>query len=178
MATFEQAGVDAIVVNSAGCGSAMKEYGRLLGDPVELQVRDLAEFLAELGPVARRHPLPVTAAYHDACHLAHAQRITRQPRDLLRAIPDLNLVELPDAGTCCGSAGVYNLVQPEAAAELGARKAEAVLTAGAPVLISANPGCSLQIAAAVAERGGQVTVAHTAEILDASIRGARHVTMS
>jgi glycolate oxidase iron-sulfur subunit len=173
MATFEQAGVDAIVVNSAGCGSAMKEYGRLLGDPVELQVRDLAEFLAELGPVARRHPLPVTAAYHDACHLAHAQRITRQPRDLLRAIPDLNLVELPDAGTCCGSAGVYNLVQPEAAAELGARKAEAVLTAGAPLLISANPGCSLQIAAAVAERGGHVAVAHTAEILDASIRGAR-----
>jgi glycolate oxidase iron-sulfur subunit len=173
IATFEQAGVDAIVVNSAGCGSAMKEYGRLLGDPVELQVRDLAEFLAELGPVARRHPLPVTAAYHDACHLAHAQRITRQPRDLLRAIPDLNLVELPDAGTCCGSAGVYNLVQPEAAAELGARKAEAVLTAGAPLLISANPGCSLQIAAAVAERGGHVAVAHTAEILDASIRGAR-----
>jgi glycolate oxidase iron-sulfur subunit len=171
IATFEQAGVDAIVVNSAGCGSAMKEYGRLLGDPVELQVRDLAEFLAELGPVARRHPLPVTAAYHDACHLAHAQRITRQPRELLRAVPGLDLVEVPDAGTCCGSAGVYNLVQPEAAAELGARKAEAVLAAGAPVLISANPGCSLQIAAAVAGRGEHVTVAHTAEVLDASIRG-------
>jgi glycolate oxidase iron-sulfur subunit len=171
IATFERAGVDAIVVNSAGCGSAMKEYGRLLGDPVSVTVRDLSEFLVELGPAARRHPLPITAAYHDACHLAHAQRITRQPRELLRAVPDLNLVEVPDAGTCCGSAGVYNLVQPEAAAELGARKAEAVLAAGAPVLISANPGCSLQVAAAVAGRGEHLTVAHTAEVLDASIRG-------
>jgi glycolate oxidase iron-sulfur subunit len=172
IATFERAGVDAVVVNSAGCGSAMKEYRRLLGDvPDGFKVRDLAEFLAELGPVAPRHPLPVTAAYHDACHLAHAQRITGQPRELLRAIPELSLVELADAGNCCGSAGVYNRVQPEAAAELGARKAEAVLAAGAPVVISANPGCSLQIAAAVAGRGGHVTVAHTAEVLDASIRG-------
>ncbi|HLK72585.1 MAG TPA: heterodisulfide reductase-related iron-sulfur binding cluster [Streptosporangiaceae bacterium] len=181
--TFEQAGVDAIVVNSAGCGSAMKEYERLLGrdgqDPswagraaaLSARVRDLSEFLADLGPVAPRHPLPVTAAYHDACHLGHAQRITRQPRDLLRAIPELRLVELPDAGTCCGSAGVYNLLQPEAAAELGARKAQSVLDAGAPLLISANPGCTLQIAAALADRGEHVSVAHTAEILDASLRG-------
>ena len=146
--TFERAGVDTIVVNSAGCGSAMKEYERLLsGDPdwtgraaaLSGRVRDLSEFLAELGPAAPRHPLPVTAAYHDACHLGHAQRITRQPRELLRAIPDLTLVELPDAGTCCGSAGVYNLLQPEAASELGVRKAQAVLAAGAPLLISANP---------------------------------------
>jgi glycolate oxidase iron-sulfur subunit len=186
IATFERAQVDAIVVNSAGCGSAMKEYERLLAGPdgapegsgwaaraaaLSAKVRDLTEFLAELGPAAPRHPLPVTAAYHDACHLAHAQRITRQPRELLRAIPELNLVELPDAGTCCGSAGVYNLLQPEAAAELGARKAQAVMDAGAPLVISANPGCSLQIAAALAERGRPVTVAHTAEILDASLRG-------
>ena len=181
IATFEQAGVDAIVVNSAGCGSAMKEYGRLLGQAgpgwaeraadMSGQVRDLAEFLAEIGPVARRHPLPVTAAYHDACHLAHAQRITTQPRELLRAIPGLNLVEVPDAGTCCGSAGVYNLLQPEAATELGARKAESVLATGAPLLISANPGCSLQIASAVARRGQDIAVAHTVEVLDASIRG-------
>ena len=135
------------------------------------KVRDLAEFLAELGPAAPRHPLPVTAAYHDACHLAHAQRITRQPRDLLRAIPGLTLVEVPDAGTCCGSAGVYNLLQPEAASELGARKAESVQSTGAPLLISANPGCSLQIASALAERGQDIAVAHTAEVLDASIRG-------
>ena len=181
--TFERAGVDAIVVNSAGCGSAMKEYERLLGrDGQDLgwagraaalsaRVRDLSEFLVDLGPVAPRHPLPVTAAYHDACHLAHAQRITRQPRELLRAIPELRLVELADAGTCCGSAGVYNLLQPEAGGELGARKAQAVLDAGAPLLISANPGCTLQIAAALADRGERVAVAHTAEILDASLRG-------
>ena len=181
--TFEQAGVDAIVVNSAGCGSAMKEYKRLLGGDgqdlgwagraaaLSARVRDFTEFLTELGPTAPRHPLPVTAAYHDACHLAHAQRITRQPRELLRAIPELELVELPDAGICCGSAGVYNLLQPEAAAELGARKAQAVLDAGAPLLISANPGCTLQIAAALADRGEHVEVAHVAEILDASLRG-------
>ena len=181
--TFERAGVDAIVVNSAGCGSAMKEYERLLGrDGQDLgwagraaalsaRVRDLSEFLTDLGPVAPRHPLPVTAAYHDACHLAHAQRITRQPRELLRAIPELRLVELADAGTCCGSAGVYNLLQPDAAGELGARKAQAVLDAGAPLLISANPGCTLQIAAALADRGEHVAVAHVAEILDASLRG-------
>jgi glycolate oxidase iron-sulfur subunit len=181
IATFEQAGVDAVVVNSAGCGSAMKEYERLLrgadggwaerAAEMSGKVRDLAEFLAELGPAAPRHPLPVTAAYHDACHLAHAQRITRQPRELLRAIPGLTLVEVPDAGTCCGSAGVYNLLQPEAASELGARKAESVQSTGASLLISANPGCSLQIASALAERGQDIAVAHTAEVLDASIRG-------
>jgi len=177
IATFETEDVDAIVVNSAGCGSAMKEYERLLAGSgwaaraaaLSAKVRDLSEFLAELGPAARRHPLPVTAAYHDACHLAHAQRITRQPRELLRAIPELNLVELADAGTCCGSAGVYNLLQPEAASELGARKAQAVLDAGAPMVISANPGCTLQIAAALADRGTHIAVAHVAEVLDASL---------
>jgi glycolate oxidase iron-sulfur subunit len=135
------------------------------------KVQDLAEFLAGIGPAAPRHPLPVTAAYHDACHLAHAQRITREPRELLRAIPELNLVEVSDAGTCCGSAGVYNLLQPAAATELGARKAESVAATGAPLLISANPGCSLQIASALAARGQDIAVAHTAEVLDASIRG-------
>jgi glycolate oxidase iron-sulfur subunit len=203
--TFEAAGVDAIVVNSAGCGSAMKEYERLFANlesssdagtesesadvspalagqvesgswatraaALSARVRDLAEFLAELGPVAPRHPVPVTAAYHDACHLGHAQRITRQPRELLRAIPSLDLVELPDAGTCCGSAGVYNLLQPEAARELGVRKADAVLASGASLVISANPGCTLQISAELASRGLSVATAHTAQILDASIRG-------
>jgi glycolate oxidase iron-sulfur subunit len=180
IAAFERAGVDVIVVNSAGCGSAMKEYERLLaGDPgwarraaaLSAKVRDLAEFLAELGPVAERRPLAVTAAYHDACHLGHAQRITRQPRDLLSAIPSLQLVEVPDAGTCCGSAGVYNLLQPQAARALGERKADSVLATGASVLVSANPGCTLQISALLAERGQHITTAHTAEVLDASIRG-------
>ncbi len=183
--TFERAGVDAIVVNSAGCGSAMKEYAEVLaGDPawsaraeaLSGTVRDFAEFLADLyrtggGPVAARHPLPVRAAYHDACHLAHAQRITAAPRELLGGIPDLELAEIADAGTCCGSAGVYNLVQPEAARELGERKAASVRDTGASLLISANPGCSLQIASALEARGEHIAVAHTAEILDASIRG-------
>ncbi len=180
--TFERAGVDAIVVNSAGCGSAMKEYSRLLAaDPawaaraeaLSAKVADLAEFVAELTPVAERHPLPVTAAYHDACHLGHAQRITRQPRDLLRAIPSLKLVEVPDAGTCCGSAGVYNLLEPAAARDLGARKAASVTATGASLLVSANPGCTLQICAALAEEGRSIATAHTAEVLDASIRKLR-----
>jgi glycolate oxidase iron-sulfur subunit len=174
VALFGRQRVDAVIVNSAGCGSAMKEYDRLLpggAGALDGKVRDFAEFLAELGPVAERHPLPVKAAYHDACHLGHAQRITRQPRDLLHGIPGLDLVEVPDAGTCCGSAGVYNLLQPEAAAELGQRKADSVLATGAKLLISANPGCSLQITAALAARGEHITVAHTAEVLDAAIRG-------
>ena len=176
--TFARAGVDAIVVNSAGCGSAMKEYDRLVPDlagALAGKVRDFSEFLTELGPVASRHPLrrggAIRTAYHDACHLGHAQRITRQPRELLRAIPGLELVELADAGTCCGSAGVYNLLQPSAAAELGERKADAVLASGASLLVSANPGCTLQISATLAARGQWIAVAHTAEILDASIRG-------
>jgi glycolate oxidase iron-sulfur subunit len=181
---FEAAEVDAIVVNSAGCGSAMKEYERLFGHLAEpsmtaraaalsARVRDLTEFLAELGPVAPRHPVPVRAAYHDACHLGHAQRITREPRALLRDIPDLELVELRDAGTCCGSAGVYNLLQPDAARALGARKADAVLDSGAALVISANPGCTLQISAELASRGQTIATAHIAEVLDASIRGVR-----
>jgi glycolate oxidase iron-sulfur subunit len=178
--TFEAAGVDAIVVNSAGCGSAMKEYERLFADSpawaaraaaLSARVRDLAEFLDELGPVAERHPVAVQAAYHDACHLGHAQRITAAPRALLRAIPSLELVELPDAGVCCGSAGVYNLLQPDAARELGRRKADSVAASGASLLISANPGCTLQISSALASQGVTLRTAHTAEVLDASING-------
>ena len=188
--TFEAADVEVIVVNSAGCGSAMKEYERLFAHLAEsspgdaeaaswaeraaalsARVRDLSEFLDELGPVATRHPLPVKAAYHDACHLGHAQRITAQPRSLLHGIPSLELADIPDAGTCCGSAGVYNLLQPEAAKELGARKADAVLSTGASLVISANPGCTLQISAELSSRGVSLATAHTAEVLDASIRG-------
>ncbi|MGH3212208.1 MAG: (Fe-S)-binding protein [Trebonia sp.] len=178
--TFEAAGVDTIVVNSAGCGSAMKEYELLFADSPEwveraaalsAKVRDLAEFLDALGPVAERHPVEVRAAYHDACHLGHAQRITAAPRALLRAIPGLELVDLRDPGTCCGSAGVYNLLQPEAARELGSRKADSVVDSGASLLISANPGCTLQISSELATRGVPLRTAHTAEVLDASING-------
>ena len=176
--TFEQAGVDAIIVNAAGCGSAMKEYEHLLaGDAawasraaaVSGKVRDFSEFLAEIGPAAPRSSLELTIAYHDACHLGHAQRITAQPRSLLRAIPGVTLTEIGDGGTCCGSAGIYNLVQPEAAAELGARKARAVSAANAELLVSANPGCALQITQALAAQGATLPMAHIAEVIDASI---------
>jgi glycolate oxidase iron-sulfur subunit len=178
--TFEQAGVDSVVVNAAGCGSAMKEYEQLFGAEAgwarraaafSAIVQDFTEFLAQLGPVAERAELPLTIAYHDACHLAHAQRITAQPRGLLRGIPGVSVTEIPDAGTCCGSAGIYNLVQPAAAAELGARKAASVRATGADLVVSANPGCSLQLAQALAGTGRPLPVAHIAEVLDASIQG-------
>ncbi|MDA8323430.1 MAG: heterodisulfide reductase-related iron-sulfur binding cluster [Actinomycetota bacterium] len=180
IATFERTGVDAIVVNSAGCGSGMKEYAELLADDpawagraevLAGKVADLSEFLAGLGPAAERHLLPITVAYHDACHLAHAQRITSQPRGLLTGIPGLTLTEIGDAGTCCGSAGIYNLVQPETAAELGARKAAAVAATGADLVVSGNPGCALQIASALGAAGSPKPVAHLAQVLDASILG-------
>jgi len=175
---FEAA--DVIVVNAAGCGSAMKEYRRLLADEPEwagraealsAKTKDLAEFLAELGPRAERRPLPVTVAYHDACHLAHAQGVRAQPRALLAGIPELTVKEIADPEICCGSAGTYNLLQPEAAAELGDRKAAGVRATGADLLVAANPGCSMQIATALERQGVRLPVAHTAEILDASLRG-------
>ena len=177
---FERAGVDTIVVNAAGCGSAMKEYGQLLAhDPgwaaraaaLSDRVADYSEFLARLGPAAVRHPLPLTAVYQDACHLGHAQRITRQPRELLAGIPGLTLAEIGDGGTCCGSAGIYNLVQPAAATQLGARKAQSVWGTGGELLVSANPGCAMQIAAALRSQGTPMPVAHVAQVLDASLRG-------
>ncbi|GAA4492325.1 heterodisulfide reductase-related iron-sulfur binding cluster [Actinoallomurus oryzae] len=174
------ADVDVVVVNAAGCGSAMKDYGDVLADEPEwaerarefsAKTRDLTEYLAELGPRATRHPLEMTVAYHDACHLAHAQGIRRQPRALLADIPGLEIREIADPEICCGSAGVYNLLQPEAAGELGDRKAANVSATGAGLLVAANPGCSLQIATALRRRGEEIAVAHTAEVLDASIRG-------
>ena len=186
IAAFEQASVDAVIVNAAGCGSAMKEYGQLLADDpgwaeraavFSANVRDFSEFLAELGPAAPRAELPLTIAYHDACHLGHAQRVTAQPRSLLRGIPGVTVTEVADAATCCGSAGIYNLVQPVAAAELGARKAAAVRATKADLLVSGNPGCTLQIARALAATGQPMPVAHVAEVLDASIMGKRSDTL-
>jgi glycolate oxidase iron-sulfur subunit len=182
---FERAGVDTVVVNAAGCGSSMKDYAEVLKDEpgwaeraAALRVRDLAEFLVELGPVAERHPLPISVAYHDACHLAHAQGVRSQPRELLGGVPGLDLREIAESAICCGSAGTYNLFQPEAARELGDRKAERVLATGADLLVSANPGCTMQIAAATRRAGkGEIRVAHTAEVLDASLRGVSPATL-
>ncbi|TWP33629.1 (Fe-S)-binding protein [Leekyejoonella antrihumi] len=187
--TFEQAGVDYIAINSAGCGSAMKEYEFLLADDpafaaevgdtgrsraeaFRAKVRDISELLVELGPVAERHPLPITIAYHDACHLAHAQGIRSQPRELLGGIPGLTIKEIPDGAICCGSAGVYNLLNPEPARELGDTKARNVLSTGAELLVTANPGCLMQISSAVTRQGGHLPTAHTVTVLDASLRAA------
>ncbi|GAA2700245.1 (Fe-S)-binding protein [Actinoplanes palleronii] len=178
--TFERSGMDYFVVNAAGCGSSLKEYGALLADDpayatraatFAAKVRDLAELLIEIGPVAERHPLPVTVAYHDACHLGHAQGIRAQPRTLLRGVPGLELREIADPEICCGSAGVWNVLNPEPAAALGDRKAAAVLATGASLLVTANPGCLMQVAAAVRRQGGEIALAHTAQVLDASICG-------
>ena len=172
--TFQAAGVDYVVVNSAGCGSIMKEYVELLGpeaQPFQDKVRDIAELLDELGPVAPRHPLDISVAYHDACHLGHAQGVREQPRRLLTAIPGLELREIAEGDLCCGSAGVYNLLHPEPARELGERKAANVVATGADVLVTANPGCLMQVASAIEGVPGEIRLAHTVEVLDASIRG-------
>jgi glycolate oxidase iron-sulfur subunit len=177
--TFEAARVETVVVNAAGCGSNLKEYGHQLRDEagwaeraeaLAAKVLDVSELLDELGPVARRHPLPMTVAYQDACHLAHAQGVRDQPRRLLRGIDGVEIKELVEADICCGSAGTYNLLNPEPARELGERKARAVLATGADLLVTANPGCWMQIATALARMGERVAVAHTVQVLDASIR--------
>jgi glycolate oxidase iron-sulfur subunit len=177
---FEKARVDEVIINAAGCGSNVKEYGHLLRDDTEYaarakafaaKCRDVSEFLAELEPRATRHPLRLRVAYHDACHLQHAQGVRTQPRTLLRRIPQLELLEIPESAICCGSAGIYNLVQPEAAAELGDRKAGHVVTLNADMVASGNPGCLLQLQAALARAGQKLPVRHIVELLDASIRG-------
>jgi glycolate oxidase iron-sulfur subunit len=179
---FDAAGVDQVVVNAAGCGSAMKEYGHLLRDDAayaerakafSARVRDLSELLVELGPVAPRHPLPMRVAWHDACHLGHAQGIRAQPRKALRAIPGLEVREIAEGEICCGSAGIYNLVEPEPAAELGDRKAANVLATGADLLVTSNPGCLMQLRNALERRGQRLPMAHVAEVLDAAVRGAQ-----
>ena len=170
------ADVDAVVVNAAGCGSHLKDLPRFLGGDAAAQafaakVRDITEFLAALPARARRNPVQIRAAYHDACHLRHAQRIVEQPRQLLRGIPGLQLVEIADPEQCCGSAGVYNLVQPQSAREIGERKVANVLDASPQLLVSANPGCTLQIQSILRDRGLTLRAAHPIEVLDASIRG-------
>jgi glycolate oxidase iron-sulfur subunit len=158
----------------------MKDYAEVLRDEpawagraalVAAKVRDVSELLLELGPVAARHPLQATVAYHDACHLAHAQGVRAQPRALLAGIPQLTVREINDPDICCGSAGVYNLFQPDAARDLGDRKAANVLATQADLLVTANPGCLMQIDAALQRMGVRLPQAHTVQVLDASIRG-------
>lgn len=179
---FAPLDLDYIVVNAAGCGSNLKEYGHLLrDDPVyaaranvfAAKCRDVSEVLAELAPRAKRHPLRMRVAYHDSCHLAQAQGIQKEPRELLEQIPELQLVELLEPTTCCGSAGVYNLLEPKTAHELGERKARHVARSKADVLVSANPGCLLQISKELKQTGQEIPTFHLIELVDAAIRGVR-----
>jgi glycolate oxidase iron-sulfur subunit len=178
---FEAADVDTVVINSAGCGSTMKEYGHLLRDDpawadramvFSAKCKDISELLCELEPQAPRHPVKLRIAYHDACHLQHAQGVREQPRRLLAGIPGLDVAEIPEASLCCGSAGVFNLLQPETASQLGARKVENLLSTHAQAVASANPGCLLQLMFGLRRRGSNpMPTFHVIELLDASIRG-------
>ena len=178
---FESANVETIVINAAGCGSNVKEYGHLLRDDTAYAERarrfaakckDVSEFLAELSPRAERKELRAHVAFHDSCHLQHAQGVRAQPRKLLLEIPGVRLSEIPEAPICCGSAGIYNLVQPDAAIELGDRKARHISSLQADIVATGNPGCILQLQSALAKSGQPVPVVHTIQLLDASIRGA------
>jgi len=174
--------VDAFVVNAAGCGANLKEYGWLLKDDpawaeraqrFSARVRDASEYLAGVGLSSPPGTLNVCAAYDDPCHLLHGQKIKEQPRALLAAIPGLTLVPLGEADWCCGSAGTYNVTQPELAARLGHRKAEHVARSGADLVVTANPGCQMQIAAALRDAGSPVAVVHLMDLLDRAYAGDR-----
>jgi glycolate oxidase iron-sulfur subunit len=181
IALFEQANVDTIVINAAGCGSTMKLYGHLLRDDpawatraqaFSAKCRDITEILTELEPLAPRNPLTLRIAYHDACHLRHAQGVFLQPRELLSSIPNLQIAEIAESSLCCGSAGVYNLLQPEPAQQLGDRKVAHLLATHADAVVSANPGCLLQLMSGLRRAGEkEIPAFHMIELLDASIRG-------
>ena len=181
IASFERADVDVVVVNAAGCGSSMKTYGDLFknepswaarAQAFAAKVRDVTEVLASLGATqAPRHRIEMRVAYHDACHLGHAQGIRQEPRDLLSAIPGVTLVPVAESDICCGSAGIFNLVQPEMAAELGQRKAAHIASASPDIIATTNPGCMLQISAAARATGDDRPIVHVVELIDASIRG-------
>jgi len=165
LATVFPDDLDFVVTNAAGCGSAMKEYGRWAPETEWLagRARDVTEVLADAElPLG---PLPVTVTYHDACHLAHGQRVRGEPRALLRRIPGLRLVELADSDLCCGSAGVYNLLEPAIAGELLAQKVKRIKDTGATVVATGNPGCLLQIAQGCRARGLDVELVHPVELL-------------
>jgi glycolate oxidase iron-sulfur subunit len=180
IAAFEALGVDAIVVNAAGCGSTLKEYDHLLHNDTQWheraaaftsKVKDVYEFLAASGLNHERlGKLPIQVTYQEPCHLAHAQRITAQPRELLKAIPGLELREMQESALCCGSAGVYNITQPEMAARLGARKIDRALETGAEVIATGNPGCAVQLEGELRRRQNRVQVRYIVELLDEAYR--------
>ncbi|NES85705.1 MAG: (Fe-S)-binding protein, partial [Moorea sp. SIO2B7] len=183
--SFDNANVDSIIINAAGCGHTLKEYGHILESDSEYRekaqefagkVKDVQEFLFEAGLTAKLSPLTdgdLTMVYQDACHLLHGQKISLQPRQLLRKIPGVKLKEPIDAALCCGSAGVYNMLQPEVADELGQQKVNNLLNTGADLIASPNPGCSLQILKHLRLKGKEIKLMHPMELLDYSIRGIK-----
>lgn len=170
---FRPADFDAIVTNAAGCGSTLKEYRELFeGEPeagaagaFSEKAVDVSAFLAQAGLVPARRAVPWRVAYHDACHLAHGQGVRSEPRKLLREVPGLDLVELEESEVCCGSAGLYNLLQPEMAERLLERKVGYILRTGAQAIATGNPGCLMQIAKGLRDRGADLPVLHPVEIL-------------
>jgi glycolate oxidase iron-sulfur subunit len=177
---FEAAGVEHVIVNTSGCGAHMKSYGTLLaGDPewreraarFASRVRDVSQFLAKEPLRGPLRPVPRTVTYHDPCHVAHGQKIRKEPRALLAQVPGLKLVELPEADWCCGSAGTYNLVQPEMAARLQQRKIAHIRETGAEAVVTSNPGCIIQIAQGLRAEGTPVEVLHIVEVLDRAYSG-------
>ena len=183
--SFAGTDVDYIIINAAGCGHTLKEYGHILENDPEYKdkaqefaakVRDVQEFLSGIELTAKLSPLTegeLTIVYQDACHLLHGQKISLQPRQLLRKISGVKLKEPIDAALCCGSAGVYNMLQPEVADELGQQKVDNLLNTGAELIASANPGCSLQIKKHLELKGKEITLMHPIELLDRSIRGVK-----
>ncbi len=175
---FDPDALDAIVVNAAGCGAMLKDYPHVLPASEHDQavrfaakVKDISEFLVALGPLPPTHRLDLKVAYHDACHLCHAQQIRSQPRQLLAMIPGLQLVPLDESELCCGAAGTYNLTQPEMSERLGRRKMDKIEASGAQVVAAGNVGCILQIARKIRERGSPIQVVHPVDLLDRAYRG-------
>lgn len=183
--SFEGTDVDYIIINAAGCGHTLKEYHHILENDPEYRekakqfvakVRDIQEFLAEVGLTAKLSKITeedLTIVYQDACHLLHGQKISLQPRQLLKQIPGVKLKEPIDAALCCGSAGVYNMLQPEVANDLGRQKVNNLLNTGAQLIASSNPGCSLQIKKHMKLQGKEISLLHPMELLDYSIRGIK-----
>jgi glycolate oxidase iron-sulfur subunit len=171
--------LDAVIINAAGCGAMLKDYGHLMHNTAHAdaarkfvaKAKDITEFLVELGPVKPTHPLPIRATYHDACHLRHAQQIASPPRKLLEMIPGLELVPLPESEICCGAAGSYNLTQPEMATQLGDRKADRIRSTGAQAVFMGNVGCLMQVARHLKTGAPDIWVAHTIDALWASYSG-------
>lgn len=178
LAAFDANGYDAIIVNAAGCGAMLKDYAHLLtgadheaAATFTAKVRDISEFLVELGPIAPKHRLEMKVTYHDACHLCHGQQVRAQPRRLLEMIPGLELLPLEESEICCGAAGTYNLTQPEMSERLGRRKMDHIASTGAEVVATGNVGCILQIARKIKESGSPMAIAHPVDLLDAAYRG-------